>query len=93
MSVKSMIREKYQEYLVPGKKYRVTQPFLDAAKSVHRAGETWFFLGYIPSGFGEATSIFIKTENGVEGRFGIDWNSSENNLGLENLRAFIQEAP
>jgi hypothetical protein len=93
MIPKSMIRDMYQDYLVPGKTYRVIQPFLDSAKSIHRAGETWVFLGYIPSGFGEATNIYIKKQDGAEGAFGIDWNSSENNLGLENLKAFIQEAP
>ena len=87
---KGVIRENYQEHLVPGKKYRVMQPFLDAAKSVHRAGETWTYQGYVPSGFSGATAIFIVRDNGVEDSFGIDWESSENNLGLDNLKDYIQ---
>ena len=91
MVAKGMMRENFQDYLVPGKKYRVIKPFLDAVKSVHPVGETWTFLGYLPNGFAEATYIFITTETHTEGGFGIDWNSTENNLGLENLRNFIQE--
>ncbi|MBI1424237.1 MAG: DUF3601 domain-containing protein [Gammaproteobacteria bacterium] len=91
MTPKGIMREKYQDYLVPGKKYRVVKPFLDATKSVHPAGETWTFLGYLPNGFGEATYISIAKEDKTESGFGIDWNYGENNLGLENIKNFIQE--
>jgi hypothetical protein len=91
MTPKGIMRQKYQDFLVPGKKYRVVRPFLDATKSVHPAGETWTFLGYLPNGFGEATYISVTNEDQTEGGFGIDWNSTEENLGLENLRNFIQE--
>lgn len=89
---KGAIREPYQDYLVPGRKYRVKQTFLDAKKSVHRAGEAWTYLAYLPSGFGEATAIFATDDGGAECNFAIDWNSSEQNLGLENLREYIEEA-
>jgi len=88
----SMIRERYQGYLEPGKKYRVTQPFLDARKAVHRVGEIWTFVGYIPNGFGETTNLFIEHESGVQTAFGIEWGCPQNSLGPENLRDFIEEA-
>ena len=86
-----MIRKAYQNYLVPGKKYRVTKPFLDARKSVHLIGESWTFLGYLPSGFGEATLIYATANDSSPCNFAMDWNNSENNLSLENIRSFIEE--
>jgi hypothetical protein len=89
---KGAIRRTYQDYLVPGEKYRVKQPFLDARRSVHRTGETWTYLAYLPSGFGEATAIFATDDSGKDCTFAIDWNSGANDLGLENLRDYIEEA-
>ena len=86
-----MIQKAYQDFLFPGKKYRVTKTFLDARKSVHRVGESWSFLGYLPSGFGEATLIYAKTDDSTPCNFAIDWNSTESNLGLENIREYFEE--
>jgi len=89
---KGIIRKPYQEHLVPGKKYHVTKTFFDSVKSVHRVGETWTYWGYLPSGFGEATAIFATDDGGKECSFGIDWNSLDSNLGLENIKEYINEA-
>lgn len=88
---KGAIRETYQDYLVPGRKYRIKQAFLDSRKSVHRIGEIWTYWAYLPSGFGEGTAIFATDDSGKDCNFAIDWNSTANNLGLENLRDYIEE--
>lgn len=84
-----MRRETYQDYLVPGRTYRVSKAFLDARKTVHRPGETWVYLGYTGYGFAETTAIYTRGPNGVEGGFGIDWNDQTDNL-LEHLRDYIE---
>jgi hypothetical protein len=85
-----MIRERYRDYLEPGKKYRVAKAFVDAVKSVHREGETFTFLGYTPNGFGECTHIFTLNGEGHPGGFSIDWTDTLDNL-IENLKAHIEE--
>ena len=89
---RSAIRKPYQDYLNPGKKYRVKQAFLDARQAVHRPGETWKYWAYLPSGFGEGTAIYATDDSGQNCNFTIDWNSLESNLGLENLKEYIEEA-
>ena len=91
MTDDKMIRKAYRDFLFPGKKYLVTKTFLDARKSVHRVGESWVFLGYHPSGFGEATIIYASADDSSPCNFAIDWNSTENNLGLENVREYFEE--
>ena len=91
MKEKGIIRETFEGCLIPGKKYLVTKSFIDAAKSVHREGEVWTYLGFCPNGFSESTYIYISTDKNAETGFGIDWNSSKNNLGLENVRNYVQE--
>lgn len=91
MREKGIIREPFEGCLVPGKRYRVIKSFIDATKSLHSEGETWTYLGFCPNGFAESTYIYISTDNATELGFGIDWNSSENNIGLENVKDYVQE--
>ena len=86
------IQKPYQDHLFPQRKYRVKKAFLDARKSVHPVGESWTFFGYLPNGFGEGTAIFAIAADLSLVSFAIDWNSHENNLGIENVRDYLEEA-
>lgn len=68
-----MIRKTCQDYLFPGKQYRVTQAFLNARKSVHGAGESWIFPGCLSNELGEGTLIYATTDDSLPCNFTIDW--------------------
>lgn len=87
-----MIRETYEDLLIPGKRYRVKQAFLDARKRVHPVGETWTFQGYMPSGFAEATSIYALADDKSPCNFAIDWNNTQGDLGIGNIAEYIEPA-
>tara|TARA_B100001250_G_scaffold395320_1_gene400092 strand:+ start:172 stop:495 length:324 start_codon:yes stop_codon:yes gene_type:complete len=72
---RGLIEKPYAEFLVPGKDYRVTQAFLDAAGGVHPVGETWTYAGYVPNGFAEATYIYTLPAGGFAARWDDDPNS------------------
>lgn len=91
MNKNGIIRETFDGFLVPGKRYRVIKSFLDATKKLHSEGEEWKYLGFCPNGFSESTYIYISTEESDDSAFAIDWNSSENNLGIENVNNYVQE--
>jgi hypothetical protein len=72
---RDLIREIYAGHLVPGERYRVTKTFLDAAQTVHPAGEVWTFEGYLPNGFAGAT--YIQTSDGA---FAVAWSDDPTNF-------------
>ena len=91
MFPQAMIRKPYQNHLFPERNYQVKKAFIDSRKTVHKVGESWTFVGYLPNGFGEGTAIFAVAADASPVIFAIDWNSNENNLRLDNVRDYFEE--
>lgn len=88
---RNIIERTFAGHLRPGTSYRVVKSFLDAAKSVHPVGETWTYLGYLPSGFAEATYISVANQEQSHGGFAIPWDDSAESV-VNNMQLYFCEA-
>lgn len=90
MTQSGRIREPFHNCLVPGRTYRVKNTFLDAAKSVHRPGETFTYWSYLPNGFAEATYLYVTRGASTEEVLAIEWDFSPGSV-FEKPSEFFEE--
>jgi acetyl esterase/lipase len=76
--------------MIPGRTYRVTQPFIDFDKHVHDIGESWIFVEkhFLPYDDG----LTITTEsNGSRRSFRMQWRSEEQGQIIDTFSDYVEE--
>jgi hypothetical protein len=76
-----------------GARYRVVAPFTDFDRERHEPGEAWIFRGHSFLPYDEGLSLFVLPEDGVEQQIRLRWLPDDQGYIIDNLSAYIAEAP
>ena len=76
--------------LVPGKRYKVVQPFTDYDRQVHPVGETWTFVetNFLP--YADGLTLHVKLKDAlVETVYRLQWRPEEQAPLMEHFSDFV----
>lgn len=74
-----------------GKRYRVSNSFVDAEGDQHLAGEEWLFIGTMFSPHDEMMILCVKTDNNEEGRLPLLWMEDAQLHIIENIHQYVSQ--
>ena len=82
-------KAKSYRHLVPGRRYRVVQRFVDFDRGAHEVGEEWTYLGtsFLPRDDGR--SLFVTVDGEVEHHVRMQDVDSEQGSILSRLESYV----
>lgn len=85
------VGERPYRHLVPGRKYRVAQAFVDYDDVAHPEGETWWFLGHNHSAYHDGLSLFVSLDGEHEWHIRLSTHPADMSPALSAFETFVVE--
>ncbi len=86
-----MLPEEPFAHLLPGRRYRIVQPFTDYDGREHAIGEAWEFVGSSFLPYDDGLSLFVRDGDAIR-HIRMQWRAEEQGPVIDALSDYIQPA-